>query len=178
MALTNNVSFANRYGLNVKIYKYPKSGEGDAAVTVDFANECSLEVTGDITWATGGQTASKLIGFHNPMEGTFRISTQLMTTQLLELISGNDVSGADEAVSEISFKNTYDSIYYYVIVADTVWQDKTGASYAETITLHKALPKRAYNITYNGEGDPTSLDIEFELLEDGDTKDIVTITKA
>lgn len=176
-ALTNALSFANRYGLNVQIFKYPKEADDTAAVNVDFANECSLEVSGDITWATGGQTASKLIGFHNPMEGTFKISTQLMTTQLLELISGNDVSVGTEAPQSITFKNTYDSIYYYVIVADTVWQDQEGESHAETITIHKALPKRAYNITYNGEGDPTSIEIEFELMEDGETKQIVTIEK-
>ena len=178
MALTNELSFANRYGLNVQIYKYPKAEDAEVAIAVDFANECSLEITGDITWATGGQTASKLVGFHNPMEGTFTISTQLMNTQLLELVSGNDISESTGTASAITFKNTYDSIYYYVIVADTVWQDETGKTYTETVTIHKALPKRAYNITYNGEGDPTSLDIEFELLEDGETKQIVTIEKS
>lgn len=174
MALTDAMQFANRCGLNVNIYKYPK-GESASAVEVPFANECALDLSGDITWATGGQAASKLIGFPNPIEGTFKISTQIMTNALLALISGAD---ATEAATAIIFKNDPDAAtVYYVIEADTVWKDKAGETKAENIIVHKALPKRAYNITYNGSGDPVSVDVEFELLEDADGK-VVSITKA
>lgn len=174
MPLTDAMQFANRYGLNVNIFKYPKAETGATAIEVPFANECSLDLSGDITWATGGQTAAKLIGFHNPIEGTFKISTQIMTDALLALISGAD---ATAAATEITFKNDPDAeTIYYVIEADTVWKDKAGATKTENITVHKALPKRAYNITYNGSGDPVSVDIEFELLEDADGK-VVTINK-
>ena len=174
MPLTDGMQFANRCGLNVNIYKYPKAEEA-SAIEVPFANECALDLSGDITWATGGQAASKLIGFPNPIEGTFKISTQIMTDALLALISGAD---ATAETTEISFKNDPDAdTIYYVIEADTVWKDKAGETKAETITVHKALPKRAYNITYNGSGDPISVDVEFELLEDADGN-VVTITKA
>lgn len=174
MALTDAMQFANRCGLNVNIYKYPK-GESASAVEVPFANECALDLSGDITWATGGQAASKLIGFPNPIEGTFKISTQIMTNALLAIISGAD---ATEEATEITFKNDPDAAtVYYVIEADTVWKDKAGETKAENIIVHKALPKRAYNITYNGSGDPVSVDVEFELLEDADGK-VVSITKA
>lgn len=174
MALTDAMQFANRCGLNVNIYKYPK-GEGASVVEVPFANECALDLSGDISWATGGQAASKLIGFPNPIEGTFKISTQIMTNALLALISGAD---ATQDSTEVVFKNDPDAeTVYYVIEADTVWKDKAGATKAENITVHKALPKRAYNITYNGSGDPVSVDVEFELLEDEDGE-IVTINKA
>lgn len=174
MALTDAMQFANRCGLNVNIYKYPK-GDSGTAVEVPFANECALDLSGDITWATGGQAASKLIGFHNSIEGTFKISTQIMTNALLALISGAD---ATASAPEITFKNDPSAaIVYYVIEADTVWKDKAGETKAENIIVHKALPKRAYNITYNGSGDPVSVDVEFELLEDADGK-VVSITKA
>ena len=173
MPLTDAMQFANRCGLNVNIFKYPKSGEA-AAVEVPFANECALSVNGDTAWATGGQHAAKAIGFPNPIEGTFKISTQIMTNAILALISGAD---ATQASDEIVFKNDPEAAtVYYVIEADTVWKDKAGATHAEDITVHKALPKRAYNITYNGSGDPVSVDVEFELLEDEDGK-VVTINK-
>lgn len=156
--------FANRCGLNMNIYKYPKAADGAASLVVDFANECALDVSGDITWATGGQYASKFVGFNNPMEGTFRISTQLMTKQLLALIAGAD---ATAGATEVVFKNTAaESTIYYVIEADTVWKNPEGTTKTEHITVHKALPKRAYNVVYNGSGDPISIDIEFELMED------------
>lgn len=175
MALDNSMQFSNRCGLDVNIYKHPKTGTGStAAVEVPFANECALDVTGDITWSTGGKTASKQIGFHNPIEGTFKISTQIMTNELLALISGADATAAS---STVEFKNdTSADIVYYVIEADTVWKDKAGSTHTENIVVHKALPKRAYNISYSGSGDPVSIDIEFELLEDADGK-VVTITK-
>lgn len=175
MALTEAMQFANRCGLDINIFKYPKSGTASTAIEVPFANECALDISGNITWATGGQAASKYIGFNDPIEGTFKISTQIMTDALLALISGAD---ATEAVTSIEFKNDPDAdTIYYVIEADTVWKDKAGQTKTESITIHKALPKRAYNITYNGSGDPVSVDVEFELLEDTDGK-VVTIEKA
>ena len=98
-----------------------------------------------------------------------------MTNALLALISGADATAS--ASTEIVFKNeSTAATVYYVIEADTVWKDKAGETHTENIVVHKALPKRAYNITYNGSGDPISVDIEFELLEDSDGK-VVTITK-
>ena len=93
MALTDAMQFANRCGLDVKIYKYPK-GASATAIEIPFANECALDVTGDIAWATGGKNASKLIGFHNPIEGTFKITTQIMTEALLALMAGADATTA------------------------------------------------------------------------------------
>lgn len=173
MPLTDAMQFANRCGLDVNIYKYPKGADA-SAVQVPFANECALSVNGDITWTTGGQNASKMIGFHNPIEGTFKISTQIMTNELLTLIAGADATAASNVVE---FKNDENSdTYYYVIEASTVWKDKAGSTHAEDIVIHKALPKKAYNISYNGAGDPVSVDVEFDLLEDENGK-VVTITK-
>lgn len=174
MALDNALKFANRCGLNMKIYKYPKTEEG-TFVEVDFANECALDVNSDNTWATGGQYASKLVGFPNPYEGTFRMSTQIMTKQLLALVTGAD---ATVDTTEYVFKNdTSADIVYYVIEADTVWKNAEGKTETENITIHKALPKRAYNVVYNGSGDPISVDIEFELLADGAEQKIATINR-
>lgn len=179
MALTNTTQFANRYGLNIKIYEYTDGTvpTGDSATpkcTVDFANVTDIEVNGDITWATGGQGHVNKIGFNDPMTGTFKLSTQIMTVELLKTFACDTTTTAGTVV----FKNAANSTpKYYTISAETVWQDAAGATYSETMTFHKVCPKRALNLSYSGEGDPMSVDFEFDLLEDANGN-MLTIKKA
>lgn len=165
--MTNVTKMANRYGLDIEFYEYVADGvlaeEASAVATINFANEVSMELTSEITWATGGQAHAKRIGFKDPTEGTIKISTQLVNMQLLKLAAGNeDISSED---GKVSFMNDKQSIIpkYYIIKGKTVWQGEDGTTYAETITAYKACVKPGYNVTYNGSGDPQSLDIEFEL---------------
>lgn len=170
--MADSIKFANRYGLNVKIT--PQGADTATPVEVDFANSCALDVNGERVWATGGQGHSNKIAFNDPIQGTFTISTQLMTTELLAIIAGK---ASPDGSGEVVFENTATSPVYFTIEADTVWQTEGGKTYEESITIHKACPKRAYNISYTGEGDPASIDIEFDVLEDADKK-VVTINKA
>ena len=62
MALTNTTQFANRYGLNIKIYDYELDEQGAVVeptgtpkMLIDFANVCDVDISGDRVWATGGQ---------------------------------------------------------------------------------------------------------------------------
>lgn len=161
--MDNTIKMANRYGLNLKLTNIKDST--DTAV-IDFANEVSLEISGEITWATGGQGHVKMIGFKDPKEGTLKISTQVTTMQVMQLISGGKLTDKSNKVSfkddgKIAFK-------YYKIEGDTVWKDEEGVVYNEKVTVYKALVKPNYSVTYNGSGDPTSIDIEFELAVDKD----------
>lgn len=175
MAIQNTTQLANRYGLNVTIYASTDASMETPLMTVDFANVSDIEISGDRTWATGGQDHANKIGFNNPIEGTFKLSTQIMTMELLNLMAGG-VPG--EGTTTVVFENTTNSMpKYYVIKAETVWQDADGLTYAETLTFHKACPKRALNLSYSGDGDPISVDIEFDLLQDADGK-VLTIKKA
>jgi hypothetical protein len=176
MAIAKTTQFANRYGLNVEIYA--SSGTSEAPLmTIDFANVSDISLSGDRTWATGGQDHVNKIGFNNPIEGTFKLSTQIMTMELLNLMAGG-TPGGSETVTEVVFENTANTTpKYFVIKAATVWQDASGVTYAETLTFHKACPKRAFNISYSGDGDPTSVDIEFDLMQDADGK-VLTVAKA
>lgn len=61
--MSTSIKMANRYGLNLKLTNI--ADENDTMV-IDFANEVSLEITGDITWATGGQGARKNDRFQRP----------------------------------------------------------------------------------------------------------------
>lgn len=179
MAVTNTTQFANRYGLDIKIYELGKQAAEpaeDPIMTIGFANECALELSGERVWATGGQAHSNKIAFNDPIEGTFTISTQVMTSQVIALVAGADVKATPGL--EVTFENTPNSNpKYYTVVCTTVWQDAAGVTYDETITLYKATPSRAFNITYSGEGEPLSVDVQFDLLED-DSGKVVTITKA
>jgi len=163
-ALDKTTKMANRLGLDIEFYAYEKDGvvSGDAIADIKFANEVSLELTSSITWATGGQTHAKMIGFKDPTEGTLKISTQIVNMAMLTLASGGDVSAAGK---KVSFKNDKDAVApkYYIVKGKTVWQGEDGTTYSETITAYKACVKPGYNVTYNGSGDPQSLDIEFEL---------------
>ena len=178
MPISTTTQFANRYGLNINVYASTDTTMQTSLVEIDFANVSDVDVSGDRTWATGGQDHANKIGFNDPIQGTFKLSTQIMTMELLALMAGEDVS---KAGTTVTFANTANSTpKCYIIKADTVWQDADGATYTETLTFHRACPKRALNISYNGEGDPTSVDIEFDLLaaiDDTNKGKVLTITK-
>lgn len=155
---------ANRCGLDLKIYAYVADGtiadEATPLATIDYANEVSIELTSDMVWATGGQEHGKIVGFNNPIEGTLKISTQMVSMELLTLISGGDIS---KASTKVSFKNSNSAPTFYIIKGETMWVGEDGKVYTETVTAFKACAKRNYNVTYSGDGDPQSLDVEFEL---------------
>lgn len=164
MALTKTTQYANRFGLNIKFWDLgADTATGTAVATCEFANEISVDLSGSTVWATGGQTHANKVPFNDPMEGTFTISTQLLTTELLALLAGKDMKTFTG--NEVVFNNN-DANKFYMITGETVWKDKDGVTYKENIKCFKASPQRAYNVTYTGTGDPSSMDIVFDLAED------------
>lgn len=169
MSLQNNTKFANRLGLNLKFYDYADGAvtpSSTPVATIDFVNETSLELSSDINWATGGQGHFKMIGFPGAIEGTFTINSQVNTLQLLALAAGNDLSTLQK---KVSFKNSTSGnakSNFYVIKGETVYVGEDGATYSEEVTLYKACVKPGYSVTWNGDGDPQSISIEFELGAD------------
>lgn len=165
MALTKGTKYANRWGLNFNVYAYPKTESAQPLLTVDYINECSLDLSSGTVWATGGRSHANRVPFNDPMEGTFTISTQLMTSELLAMIAGKDMSSFSG--NEVVFNNN-DANKFYVIEGTTAWKDEDSTLYTETIKLYKASPEKAFNISYTGDGDPNSVDITFNLAEDSD----------
>ncbi len=158
--MSASIKMANRYGLNLKLTNITDDTD---TMVIDFANEVSLEVTGEITWATGGQGHVKMIGFKDPLEGTLKVSTQVTDSGIMNLISGQKLTD-DSGVA--SFNGKMKKFRYYKIEGDTLWQDEDGNVYTENVIVYKALVKPNYSVTHNGSGDPVSIDIEFELAED------------
>lgn len=174
MPITKTTQLSNRYGLNIKIHDITDSSFESPLMTIDFANIGDINLSGDRSWATGGQAHVNKIGFNNPLEGTFKISTQIMTMELLTLMAGKAPSAG---TTSVVFENSTNAMpKYFIIKAETVWQDDAGTTYAENLTFHKVCPKRGLNIQYSGDGDPTSVDIEFDIMQDEDGK-VLTIEK-
>lgn len=171
MAITATTKIANRYGLNLVFHKIGTTGTS-SDVTIDFANEVSLEVTGDAVYATGGQGHKRLIGFNNPLEGSMTISTQIITPALMKLITADTTT----TVGSSTFKSRSDMAYYQ-ITGTTVWKDESGVTYSETMTVYKALIRPNYSASYTGDGDPHSIDVNVELLED-ETNGMVSFVQA
>lgn len=167
----NQTIMANRYGLDLRFYEYNDAGTIEENATpvavIDFANEVSMELSSELIWATGGATHKNLVPFKNPTSGTFNINTQMVNTDILRLAAGQELTGG--TTGKVSFNNDKASamLKYYIIKGTTSWLDKEGTVYAETITVYKATVKPGYSVTYNGSGDPQSLQIAFELGTNG-----------
>lgn len=166
MSLSKTTKIANRLGLNLKFYKYGATAEAEL-MDIKFANEVSIEVSRDVTWATGGQHQDGMIPFEDPIEGTMKISTQVVTPQVLKLAAGQDIS---DAGTMVSFANNSTRPHMYKIKGETVWVGDDGNTYSESIAVYKACIKPSYKPTFKGEGDPQSIDIEFDLMADADGK--------
>lgn len=164
MAFDGTKKLANRYGLNLYFYKY---GQKDAApcAVIDFANEVSIELSTDLVWATGGQSFKKMVGFKNPYEGTLTITTQITNNTLLSLLSGGD---GELANGKAVFSDTDKQNNYFVIKGYTSYKAEDGTVAYEEITAHKAMVAPGFSTSYTGDGDPQSIDIEFQLAADGD----------
>ena len=56
----------------------------------------------------------------------------------------------------------------YIIYGDTVWKDTNDTISAEHFKAYKAMPQKAFSITYQGSGDPLTFEMTFDLMEDDD----------
>ena len=56
----------------------------------------------------------------------------------------------------------------YIVYADTTYKADDDTIVAEQIKYYKAMPQKAISLTYQGSGDPASMDLVFDLAEDDD----------
>ena len=178
MPSTNKTKLANRYGLNLYFYKYGAADNdytdpSKAAAVIDFANEVAIELSSDVVWATGGRGHKRMVGFRNPYEGTMTITTQITNDVLLDILTGGDGS---EAGRKHVFKNTDDN-NYFEIRGYTVYKGENGEVVYENLIAHKALVTPSYSMSYTGDGDPQSVDIEFQLAAN-DEDEVLTLERA
>ena len=156
---------ANRCGLNLKICD--ANDPSTVYQRIDFANISTADLSGDRSYATGGQNKGNRIIFNNKVVGELTLSTQILTQDLLCLMTGGGYVWDGE--TPITFRNRlFDRLRAFTIVGETVWQAADGQVYGERLVFHRVKPKIAYKRTYSGEGDVVGVDIVFELLQDDD----------
>ena len=225
---------ANRRGSNIRLYKY---ADKSLYMHIPFARITAVEGSANRVWAQGGVADANMVGFDDPMTGTFKITTQIIPIELIALactpggvtegaemavreeltcseagkltLSGtpiagtiyvfkkeNDLDGAPAATTAtgssvtVTGATTGDKYvaYYlkqessaktvvfnnrktpgnYIVYSDTEYKADDDTVVAEQIKCFKAMPQKAISISYQGSGDPCSLDITFDLTEDDD----------
>ncbi len=163
MTKLNNANIGNRYGLNILIYD--QSDWNTPLVRIPYANMSELELTRDTVWATEGQKRGKTVGFYGNYAGTFKLSTQIQTMELLGILMDKAITSQHGNIILFGTR-PYRAPRFYTIVAETVWKGTDGGVYGEKLTLFKLCAKRALNLTYSGDGEPLSMDVEFDILDD------------
>lgn len=72
-----------------------------------------------------------------------------------------------ETAKRVEFKND-NTPSFYIMRGYTKLKDTEGADSLEYVVGYKLQPKRALSLTYHGKGDPISLEMEFDIMEDAD----------
>lgn len=175
MALDRTKKLANRYGLNLYFYKYGQE-EGEAVAKIDFANEVGFELSADLVWATGGRGFKRMVGFKDPYEGTMTITTQITNNVLLSILTGGDGSeDPEDGIFRFSDKDEQNN--YFVIKGYTVYKGEDGTVAYEEVTVCKAMVSPNFSNTYTGDGDPQSIEIEFQLAAD-ENDDVLLLSRS
>lgn len=161
--LQKNTPISNRYGLNIRLCD--ANNLDIVYQTIDFANISSIDIKGDTVFAHGGAAHEKKVGFYDKLVGEFTLSTQILTNDLLCLMTGGVASW--DGSSPIVFRNRLlEQARTFAILCETIWQDKNGHAYSERLTLHRIRPRIAYNRKYALDGDVANVDIVFDIMQD------------
>lgn len=84
-----NANMANREVCNLIFEDYKTKSP---FLNLDYANVTTTEITGETTFAYGGQGHPKRVAFSGEKGGTLTIETQIQTAKLWQLITGGDVT--------------------------------------------------------------------------------------
>lgn len=224
---------ANRKGANIQLRKY---SDKSLFAYIDYVNSVAVELTAGRVYATGGDSGARQVGFDDPIEGSIKLSTQIVPIEFVALAcspdgvedggeigirekltaaegkvtlsktpvagtiyvykEGEDITSAPAATTatgmEVTIANAkagdaYVAYYIvaseeaksatfsndktpgcYIIYGDTVWKDTNDTVSAEHFKAYKAMPQKAFSITYQGSGDPLTFEMTFDLMEDED----------
>lgn len=224
---------ANRRGSNIRLYKY---NDKSLFMNIMFGRITAVEGNASRVYAKGGQSDADMVGFDDPMTGTFKITTQIIPIELIALACtpdgvtegaewavreeivatdgkvtltdtpiagtvyvfpkasdmvgtpvGTEAADKDVTVADAKAGDVYVAYYLkevaeaktvvfnnqktpgaYIIYSDTTYKAEDDTVVAEQIKCYKAMPQKAISLTYQGSGDPCSMDLTFDLMEDAD----------
>ena len=107
------------------------------------------------------------------IEGTFTNGTFTATTSS-EIVADSEYevgfvveTAAGDGVSVVKFANDRMPKDYFITMS-TVDKDEKGALTPFKLVAYKATPQRNWDLSFNSEGDPATVTVTFDLLEDED----------
>lgn len=129
------------------VFVYPEDSFGDESTLIAG------------TFASGTFTATEA--------ANIAVDTTYKVGYIVKIVSG---------VKTIKFNNKYQSKAYFVTM-DTLDKDEDDVLTPFKLTAYKAKPQRNFELSFSSEGDPASVTVTFDLLEDknGDVLDMVEI---
>ena len=78
---------ANRKGANIQLRKY---SDKSLFAYIDYVNSVAVELTSGRVYATGGDSGARQVGFDDPIEGTIKLSTQIVPIEFVALACSPD----------------------------------------------------------------------------------------
>lgn len=154
--------FANREVCDLILYDYTTK---KPALTIDYANVSSTEVTGEAVYAYGGKGHPKRVPFYGEKGGTLTIETQIQTMKLYSMLSGADIETTATFVKRVKVTSDENkkinvpsnpkagTIFIYP-ATDDAGTELTGTFTAATGTT-------GYDITDTGETDAIAASTDY-----------------
>lgn len=78
---------ANRKGADIQLRKY---ADKSLFAYIDYANSVAVDLASGRVYATGGNSGARQVGFDDPIEGTLKISTQIVPIEFVALACSPD----------------------------------------------------------------------------------------
>ena len=78
---------ANRKGANIQLRKY---SDKSLFAYIDYVNSVAVELSSNRVYATGGDSGARQVGFDDPIEGTIKLSTQIVPIEFVALACSPD----------------------------------------------------------------------------------------
>ena len=78
---------ANRKGANIQLRKY---SDKSLFAYIDYVNSVAVELTAGRVYATGGDSGARQVGFDDPIEGSIKLSTQIVPIEFVALACSPD----------------------------------------------------------------------------------------
>jgi hypothetical protein len=148
---------ANRKGANIQLRKY---SDKSLFAYIDYVNSVAVELTSGRVYATGGDSGARQVGFDDPIEGSIKLSTQIVPIEFVALACSPDgvedggEIGVREKLTATEGKVTLTktpvagTIYVYKEGEDITAQPAATAATGMEVTIEGAQAGDAYIAYY------------------------------
>ena len=123
---------ANRKGANIQLRKY---SDKSLFAYIDYVNSVAVELSSNRVYATGGDSGARQVGFDDPIEGSIKLSTQVVPIEFVALACSPDgvEDGGEIGIREkITVKEEGKITLTKTPVAGTIYVFKDGEDITAT----------------------------------------------